>query len=156
MMIAEKIKYLREQNKLTQTALAKKIGITRSGVNAWELGISVPSTQYIVELATLFGVSTDFLLDVNHNSAVNTEGLTEEDIKIIYNLIQHLKKKTRLRSVIVDNSQPRNWVHACFCTYCIQLRSGFCQLIFYTMIQSRQRGNTACFVYSAFCVCLIL
>lgn len=95
MMIAEKIKYLREQNKLTQTALAKKIGITRSGVNAWELGISVPSTQYIVELATLFGVSTDFLLDVNHNSAVNTEGLTEEDIKIIYNLIQHLKKKKR-------------------------------------------------------------
>lgn len=93
MMIAEKIKYLREQNKLTQTALAKKIGITRSGVNAWELGISVPSTQYIVELATLFGVSTDFLLDVNHNSAVNTEGLTEEDIKIIYNLIQHLKKR---------------------------------------------------------------
>ena len=93
MMIAEKIKYLREQNKLTQAALAKKIGITRSGVNAWELGISVPSTQYIVELASLFGVSTDYLLDVSNSCAINTDGLTTEDIKILYSLALHLKNK---------------------------------------------------------------
>ena len=92
-MIADKIKYLREENDMTQSALAKKIGITRSGVNAWELGISVPSTQYIVELALLFGVSTDFLLDVSNNNAVNTDGLTDEDLKVVYSLVQHLKKR---------------------------------------------------------------
>ena len=47
---------------MTQAELAKKLGITRSSVNAWEMGISVPSTQYIVELALLYNVSTDYLL----------------------------------------------------------------------------------------------
>lgn len=92
-MIAEKIKHLREQNGLTQVALAKKLGITRSSVNAWELGISIPSTQYIVELALLFNVTTDYLLDVNTSAAINTEGLSAEDLKVLYSLVQHLKKR---------------------------------------------------------------
>ena len=92
-MIADKIKYLREEQNMTQSALAKKIGITRSGVNAWELGISVPSTQYIVELAVLFGVSTDFLPDAGNNNTLNTDGLSDEDVRIVYSLIQHLKKR---------------------------------------------------------------
>ena len=94
-MIADKIKYLREENNMTQSALAKKIGITRSGVNAWELGISVPSTQYIVALAVLFGVSADFLLDVGSNNAISTDGLSNEDLKIVYSLVHHLKKRNK-------------------------------------------------------------
>ena len=39
-MIAERIKTLRETNNLTQSALAKKLNVTRSSVNAWEMGIS--------------------------------------------------------------------------------------------------------------------
>ena len=56
---AERIKTLRENFGLSQAELASRLDITRSSVNAWEMGISVPSTQYIVELAQLFGVSTD-------------------------------------------------------------------------------------------------
>ncbi|MBQ9082792.1 MAG: helix-turn-helix transcriptional regulator [Clostridia bacterium] len=92
-MIATRIKFLREQNNLTQTDLAKRLGITRSSVNAWELGISVPSTQYIVELAHIFHISTDYLLGVSDTSSINLCGLTDEDIQVIYNLIAHLKNK---------------------------------------------------------------
>lgn len=59
-MAADRIKTLREQKGLTQSDL----GITRSGVNAWEMKISVPYTQYIVELAHIFGVQT-FLFTFN-------------------------------------------------------------------------------------------
>ena len=93
MMVADKIKYLRDEKGLTQTDLAKILGITRSSVNAWEMGISVPSTQYIVELATLFKVSTDFLLGINSSSTVSTAGLNDEDVKLIYGIIEHLKNK---------------------------------------------------------------
>lgn len=91
-MIAERIKDLREQKNLTQSNLAKLLGITRSSVNAWEMGISVPSTQYVVELANIFNVSTDFLLGVNKSAVISVEGLGDDDIKILYGLIEHLKR----------------------------------------------------------------
>lgn len=92
-MIADKIKFLREEKNMTQTVLAKKLGITRSSVNAWELGISTPSTQYLVELAYIFKVSTDFLLGISSNAGISTQGLDDEDIKLIYSIIEHLKNK---------------------------------------------------------------
>ena len=91
-MIAERIRDLREMHSMTQTDLAKQLGITRSSVNAWELGISVPSTQYIVELSDLFKVSTDYLLGVNSTSSVNVSGLEESDIKLVQLMIVHLRK----------------------------------------------------------------
>ena len=93
-MVAERIKHLREQNALTQAELAKRLGITRSSVNAWEMGISVPSTQYVVELAEIFKVSTDFLLGVSDSATVSVAGLDETDIQLVYNLIRHLREKT--------------------------------------------------------------
>ena len=94
-MIADRIKFLRDQQKMTQTELSKKLGITRSSVNAWEIGISVPSTQYIVELAEIFHVSTDYLLGVNSTAVIPVAGLAEEDLQIIYQLIDYLRKKNR-------------------------------------------------------------
>ena len=94
-MVADRIKALREEKNLTQTELAKQLGITRSSVNAWELGISVPSTQYIVELSQIFKVSTDFLLCVDHTATVSVAGLTEADIRLVQSLIYHLKEKNQ-------------------------------------------------------------
>lgn len=53
-MISHRIKELRERNQFSQAELAKILGITRSSVNAWELGISVPSTKYVIELHIFF------------------------------------------------------------------------------------------------------
>ena len=92
-MVADKIKALREQNGFTQSDLAKKLGITRSSVNAWEMGISVPSTQYVVELANIFKVSTDFLLGVKSTATVNVEGLSEKDVQLVNAVIAHLRNK---------------------------------------------------------------
>ena len=57
-MVADRIKTLREENQMTQAELARRLSITRASVNAWEMGISVPSTQYIVELAGIFNRNT--------------------------------------------------------------------------------------------------
>ncbi len=93
MMISSRIQSLREQNGMTQAALAKQLGITRSSVNAWEMGISVPSTQYIVELAFIFRVSTDYLLGVERSSALDVSGLREDDVRLLYSVVEHLKRK---------------------------------------------------------------
>ncbi len=94
-MTADRIRQLREQYKMTQTGLAKKLGISRSSVNAWEMGISVPSTQYIVELSQLFKVTTDHLLCNDKDPAVNVSGLTDEDIRLVNEMIAHLRQKNK-------------------------------------------------------------
>ena len=94
-MVAEKIKALREAENMTQAALAKKLGITRSSVNAWEMGISVPSTQYIVELSALFKISTDYLLDIKESASLSLEGLTEDDVQVVFAVANQLRKKNK-------------------------------------------------------------
>ena len=92
-MVADRIRILREQKGFTQTELAKRLKITRSSVNAWEQGISVPSTQYIVELAEIFKVSTDYLLCVDNTATVSVAGLDEKDIQLVHSLVAHLREK---------------------------------------------------------------
>lgn len=78
---------------MTQTDLSKRLGITRSSVNAWELGISIPSTQYIVELADIFHVSTDYLLGVEDTATISVAGLTQRDIQMLCSIIAYMKEK---------------------------------------------------------------
>lgn len=92
-MIANRIKKLREAAGMTQAELAKRLGITRSGVNAWEMGITTPSTQYIVELAELFKVSADYLLGTQGKQCVDVTGLSEEDVELLQRIIGHLRSK---------------------------------------------------------------
>ena len=89
--IADKIKALRESRGMTQAELARQLGITRSGVNAWEMGLSVPSTQYVVDLALFFNVSSDFLLGIDSSFTLNVEGLSDDDICMLRALIERLR-----------------------------------------------------------------
>ena len=82
-MIGEKIKELRERNKLTQSDLAKLLNITRSSVNAWESGLSAPSTQYIAELARILKVSTDYLLGLNNTAPISVTGLDTIEVGLL-------------------------------------------------------------------------
>lgn len=72
----DKIKTLREHYGLTQVQLAQRLGVTKSAVNAWETGTNSPSLSYVVKLAKIFGVSTDYLLGVNERLTVD---ITELD-----------------------------------------------------------------------------
>lgn len=92
-MIAEKIKQLRLSTNKTQSDIAKQLGITRSSVNAWEMGISIPSTSYIIELAKLFGVSTDYLLGLDNNCTINIDGLKDDEVAAVVKIVNCLKIK---------------------------------------------------------------
>lgn len=90
-LLADKVKLIREQLGMTQAELARKLGLTRSSVNSWEMGLSVPSTQYIIELAKVFGVSTDYLLGLDHNSVIDINNLTEKEVSILLGLVNYFK-----------------------------------------------------------------
>lgn len=95
-MTSERIKALREARGWTQAELARRLNITRNGVNSWEQGLSMPSPACLVDLAKLFSVSTDYLLGVERLEAVNVTGLKEEDIALLAQLADRLRE-TRQR-----------------------------------------------------------
>lgn len=90
-MTADKIKALREEMGWTQAELARRLGITRNGVNSWEQGLSMPSPACLVDLAGVFSVSTDFLLGVDAGAAINVSGLSDRDIAVLVELVERLR-----------------------------------------------------------------
>nr|WP_308669024.1 helix-turn-helix transcriptional regulator [uncultured Agathobacter sp.] len=96
-MIAERIKMLRENKQLSQSELSKKLGITRSSINAWEMGISTPSTTYLVELSQIFHVSIDYLLGLDKNVSLDITGLDTEQVRILTDLAEHFRKEKKVK-----------------------------------------------------------
>lgn len=90
-MTADKIKALREAKGWTQADLARKLGITRNGVNSWEQGLSMPSPACLVDLARVLSVSTDYLLGVECNASVNVSGLDDKDVAVLAELADRLR-----------------------------------------------------------------
>ena len=88
-MIAEKIKALREARGWSQAELSRRLGITRNGVNSWEQGLSMPSPACLVDLAKVFGVSTDYLLGLERLTTVDVTGLADRDVAVLAELAAH-------------------------------------------------------------------
>lgn len=91
-MISSTIKALRANMGLSQAALAKKLGVTRASVNAWEMEISSPTAQYLVEMARLFHTSTDFILGLESEEKIVLREMTEEEKRLVYNLVEYISK----------------------------------------------------------------
>ena len=88
-MNGEKIRALREQTGISQSELARRLGVTRSSVNAWESGLSAPTAIYLVELSKLFHVSTDYLLGLETNQSLKLSHLSDNEIKLVYDLVKY-------------------------------------------------------------------
>lgn len=62
MEIGKIIKELRNEKNFSQAELAKAIGVSQKAIDYWERSVNEPKASYIVRLADLFDISTDYLL----------------------------------------------------------------------------------------------
>lgn len=62
MILADKIIDERKKNGWSQEDLAEQLGVSRQSVSKWESAGSVPDLKKVIQMAELFGVSTDYLL----------------------------------------------------------------------------------------------
>lgn len=62
MVLADKIIEERKKCGLSQEELAEQLGVSRQAVSKWESAQSVPDLQRVVQMSSLFCVSTDYLL----------------------------------------------------------------------------------------------
>ena len=61
-IFARNLIMLRKQMKLTQIELAEKINYSDKAVSKWERGESIPDVSVLLSLASLFGVTIDYIL----------------------------------------------------------------------------------------------
>lgn len=115
-MFRERLKILRSEKNMTQDDLAKAIGSTRSTIAGYESTKDPKETDFktLKKIADYFGCTTDYLLgvsDIRHPdiaiiAAERKENIpfTDDDIRILEGMIQHLKKKYGAESTgSVDN-----------------------------------------------------
>ncbi|MGN0765597.1 MAG: helix-turn-helix domain-containing protein [Christensenellales bacterium] len=61
-IVAERIKEIRIENKLSQTKFGDFLYVSQDTVSLWENAKSLPNAEQIVEICRRFSVSADYLL----------------------------------------------------------------------------------------------
>ena len=80
-MFSELVKSLRNQKGISQTQLAKEIGVSAGNIGDWEIGRSKPGYAALASLSRFFGVSADYLLELD-SSPVKPSGDNEAQRQI--------------------------------------------------------------------------
>ena len=90
--IGERIRELRQSRKLTQLVLAKRLGVTKSLISAYENATTYPSYDVLLGIAYIFNVTTDYLLGKEKTMSVSTKGLTDSQTEFVSALIAEFQK----------------------------------------------------------------
>ena len=77
MAISDKIYALRNKNGITQETFAEKLDVTRQSVQKWESGAGLPTIDKLIAIATMFGVTMDYLCDRNDEAV--SDGRTDKE-----------------------------------------------------------------------------
>lgn len=82
LMTANRLQQLRKANGYSQDVLAEKLGISRQAVSKWERAESSPSVDNLLDLAKLYGITVDEMLNTDGDRVViKTQNNTKKDIK---------------------------------------------------------------------------
>ncbi len=92
-MISDNIKRLRKSMGLSQAMLARKLGVTRASVNAWEMELSSPTAVYLVEMAQLFHTTTDDILGLSQEEQISLRGMSDQEKRLVYNLVEYINSQ---------------------------------------------------------------
>ncbi len=81
--LGERLSLLRRENKLSQEALAERLGLSRQAISKWEREECAPDTENLIALSEIYGITLDELLNgENAKDELTGEGtltkITEE------------------------------------------------------------------------------
>lgn len=92
-MFGNRITDLRTAHNWTQVQLAQRLHVSKQTISNWENNNILPSIEMLIKLSKIFGVSTDYLLDLDNRSYIEVSGLTELQKAHIQQLIGDIVQK---------------------------------------------------------------
>lgn len=92
--LAMRLKRLREENNLTQSELAQKIGVTTASISKYELGTVVPDVEKLMMYGKIFQTSVDYLIGLSDgiSATYKPAEYNSEEIELL-NLFKQLPDK---------------------------------------------------------------
>ena len=94
MGIAERIKEIRTQKKLTQSDLAKIVGITYIQIGRYETSKSTPSSDVLQALAKALDTTTDFLMNGSQDDKASAQ-LADRELLKHFRAVEQLSKEDK-------------------------------------------------------------
>lgn len=89
---SENLKKLREEKGISQTELARRLGVNKSLISSYENMERLPSLNALVKLSYQFGISMETLLGVKRNKTVDVSNLSTEQISVVTSVIKQFEK----------------------------------------------------------------
>ena len=80
-MFGNNLKTVRKARRLTQRELASLVGVSKTTISGWETGANLPAVGTLILLAKTLHTSIDYLLGLTTNRTINTDGLSDKDIR---------------------------------------------------------------------------
>ena len=93
METGSRIAKLRIRSSLSQSKLAKAMKTNVSTIKKWEHGVSIPTVDHIIDLATLFKVTSDYLLCLDDKPVMVLDGLSQSEIDFLNDIVQALRRR---------------------------------------------------------------
>ncbi len=91
--LCQRITELRTSLGITQSDLAKRLDVTRSSVNAWELGYATPQLKHIVEMSKIFNTTLDGMFNAPDRVTVDITDLSEKEQRAVFEIVDCIKNK---------------------------------------------------------------
>ena len=88
-----RLKTLRLKANMTQEQLAKKLGLTKSVISAYETDLRLPSYDVLIHIAKIYNVTSYYLLGLEQKREIDLSGLTNDEIEALLNLIKAMKER---------------------------------------------------------------
>ena len=89
-----RLKRLRKRKKLSQTELAKKIGVTKSTIYRYESNTLSPSLDKAILLAQILDTTLDYLAGLYKIPTIKIDNLSEDQIEWLNNTIKIVLKNS--------------------------------------------------------------
>lgn len=93
--LAKRLQIARINKELSRKQTAELIGVSESLIGLYESGNRQPSLSVLMKLASLYRVSTDYLLgcDTAEKKVLSLEGLTDRQIQAVTLTVQCFKEQ---------------------------------------------------------------
>lgn len=87
--LGKRLRQLRQNNRLRQDQVASLVGVNKNTI------FRQPSYEILVRLATIYRVSTDYLLGCESKRTVDVSGLTPKEIQMVAELVANMTEKNK-------------------------------------------------------------